>query len=170
VTGEVVFTPSETDFVAAQRDYFGRWTRGRRGLLHFLIFPLVFALMGAVQGEGSLAWNMIGYGLAGMIVGGIALVVWRIITPLMAKGTYRQQRNLHKEFRYGWSREGLSYRTIYGSGIIPWHELHRWSDGRDTFLLYINDRLFHFLPKRVMTAEEVADLRQTLCEFGPPPR
>jgi hypothetical protein len=80
---------------------------------------------------------------------------------------YRQQRNLHKEFQYGWSEQGLGYRTRYGSGIVPWHEVHRWSDGRDTFLFYINDRLFHFLPRRVLTAEQAEDLRWTAAEFGP---
>jgi hypothetical protein len=170
VAGEVIFTPTEGDFVAAQGDHFGRWTRGRRGLLLFLVFPAVFALMGLIQGESSLAWNMIGYGIAGVIIGGITLVMWRVIMPLIAKRMYRQQRSLHKEFRYGWSPEGLSCRTKYGSGIVPWHELHRWSDGRDTFLFYVHDRLFYFVPYSALTPEQVADLRQTVAEFGPPRR
>jgi hypothetical protein len=170
MAGEVSFMPTEADFVAAQRDHWRVRTGGARGFRLFLIFPAVFALLGVINsasGDGSLVWNLVGYSIAGAIMGGSAFVTWLVIMPAYARRTYRQQRTLHKDFRYGWSEEGLSYRTKYGSGILPWHELHRWSDGRHTFLFYINDGLFHFLPRRVMTAEQAEDLRATAAEHGP---
>jgi hypothetical protein len=171
MAGEVSFTPSESDFVAAQRDYWRSRTRGARGLRLFLVFPAMFALIGVIDSiseEGSLVWNLLGYSIGGAVVGGVVFVTWLVIMPAFARRTYRQQRSLHKEFQYGWSEQGLSYRTRYGSGIVPWHELHRWGDGRDTFLFYIHDRLFHFLPRHVLTAEQAEDLRWTAAEFGPP--
>jgi hypothetical protein len=167
---DVIFTPSEADFVRAQRDYWRSRTRGSRGLRLFLIFPVLFAVMGAIDsmsGEASLVWNLVGYAICGAIAGGLAWVALLVIMPFRARRTFRQQRNLHKEFQYGWSEDGLRYRSKYGSGIIPWHELHRWSDERHTFLFYVHDKLFHFLPHRVLTAEQAQDLRSTAARFGP---
>jgi hypothetical protein len=51
--------------------------------------------------------------------------------------------------------------------MLPWEELHRWSDERDTFLFYVDGRSFLFLPRRVLTADQADDLRSTAAEFGP---
>ena len=172
MAGVVKFTPTEDDFVNAQRDWYlrslsqGRWLRslvigaGACGIVVALVWLLF---------ESPLEAFVFGAGMA-LVVALVIPIMWTInylLLPRRAGRLFRQQRSLNKEFQYEWSETGVEYRSHDGTGQILWSDLHRWSDGRRTVLLYLNDNLFHYLPRRLMTADQVEDLRATATALGP---
>jgi hypothetical protein len=116
VAGEIVFTPTERDYVAANRAYLRRNIRWR------LPLAIVVATWGVYLLEshsiGTLApWSALLVALAiGLLV---PLVMWfgsELIVARSAGRLFRQQRTLQNEFRYRWSNEGLAHESPNGQG------------------------------------------------------
>jgi hypothetical protein len=94
----------------------------------------------------------------------LAIYLW---IPTTSRRQFRQRRTMHTAVFYSWSDEALSYRSSNANGTFPWSDLHRWTEGRHSFLFYLEDRMFHFVPRRVLSDEQVEDLRRTAKAFGP---
>lgn len=115
------------------------------------------------------AWDEPDARVRSVVVGGMVLGFLLLMTALMglsyllqpfsARRLFRQQRTLDREFIVSWDDAGVSYVTDSANSHTPWHEYYGWYDGADVLLLMLNDRLFQFLPHRVLTAEQLMDLR-----------
>ncbi len=163
MAGEVTYQPTKTDYVAAHRDWFTRLIRSRaRSTLASaaLSAAATLAVLRFLAGD-RLPVVLLVFG-AGLLVGPAVLFFWwgliYALLPRRAGRLFDQHRSLRKEVSYGWSDEGLSYRGANGSGRIAWEDLHRWAAGRYSFLFYLNDNLFHFVPRRVLSDAEATDL------------
>ena len=176
MAGEVTYQPTEADYVAAHRDWFLRVIGSRRGLSTIASAAggaaVTIAVIGLLAGD-PLPAILIGIG-AGLFLGPVAILLcWGLAylrLPSRAGRLFHQHRALRKEVSYGWSDAGLTYRGANGSGRIAWEDLHRWIEGRSTFLFYVTDNLFHFVPLRSLSDAEAQDLRSTAAALGPPLR
>jgi len=134
-----------------------------------LICAIALAVIGFVLGDPPEA-VAIAFG-AGFVLGPFLLLVcWGLTYFLMPKRAgrlFHQHRALQKEVSYGWSDAGLSFQSANGSGQIQWTDLHRWAEGKHTFLFYLTDNLFHFVPRHRLSEAEAADLRTTAATHGP---
>lgn len=169
VAGEVTFQPTEVDYVRANRDWYARTLKRPRTFFGVALVAGVGAWFEFQQGWlGPSLFAIVFAGLlGGGLMGGIYLAIY-LIMPRRARRLYRQQASMQQPLTYGWDDAGISFRSVYGSGLLPWPDFHRWSDGRDMFLFYLNDQLFYFLPHRVLTAAQIDDLRATAVGHGVP--
>ncbi len=173
MAGEVSFTPTESDYVAANRTWLLRELRRPRRIMALSIVTLACAVLGGIlatagDGEISPTATVIVAGLVGAgAMAGIYIYSYALM-PRRAGRLYRQQVTLQKPLHYGWSEEGITFRSANGAGSMAWADLHRWTDDRGMFLFFLNDQLFYFLPHRVLGPEQVADLRATATALGPP--
>jgi hypothetical protein len=168
VAGEIVFTPTEQDYVAANRAYLRRNIR-RRLPLAVAVATLTIYMLQSLSLGGFAPWTSLVASIGIGIV--IALAMWfgpELILARAAARLFRQQRTLHNEFQYRWSDEGLAHESPNGQGRIAWKDMYRWHDGETVFLFLLNARLYLFLPHRALSATEREDLRATATEFGPP--
>jgi hypothetical protein len=175
MAGEISYRPTEADYVAAQRDWFAAsiWRRAPRTLATTaLAVSAMLGLLGLIAGDpvgrvlGTMATALVAAPVLVLCVWG--LCYW--LLPRNARRLFRQQRTLHRDFTYGWSEEGIHHRSDRGTGAIAWSDIHRWSEQRHTFLFYMNDRLFHFIPRRLLSDAEARDLSTTAAAHGPPRR
>jgi hypothetical protein len=90
-----------------------------------------------------------------------------LLLPRRARKLFRQQRTLHHEMSFSWSDGGSEWRRGSSVTDTPWADYHRWMETPETFLLYVNDILFHFVPKRALDSVQADDLRATLAAQGP---
>lgn len=99
---------------------------------------------------------------------GIVCVAAYGLMPRRAGRLYRQQKTMHQSFHYRWTDEGITLRTPTSEGRYDWSQVHRWTSGRTALLIFFNDQLFFFLPRRVLGTEGVADLIATIERAGVP--
>jgi len=165
----MTFQPTEADFVRANRDWYLRTLMRPRTLFGVVLIGGTLAGLESLQGwighgvPGVLAAGVLGAGLTSLVYLGIYLLM-----PRRAGRLYRQQASLQRPLSFGWDETGLSVRSANGAGLVPWSELHRWSDGREMLLFYLNDQLFYFLPHRALTAVQIEDLRAMAAAHGIP--
>jgi hypothetical protein len=94
----------------------------------------------------------------------VALVM--VVNPIGARRQYAQQKSLQGEIAIGWSEEGMHFDTEYGAFSMPWNHFHRWVEDKRTFLLFESSRLYRVIPKRVLSEDQQASLRQLLPRIG----
>ncbi len=174
---EVTFTPVAQDYVAMQRAVFARSLRSRRflgrmaGLLTFA-FVAGMVVLFVLEGDVTIASvAAIGTGIAG----GFAMVAiiigggWLLI-PRRARRLFAQQRSLHHEMRLTLTPEGLKLATVRADSLYPWHELHGWQVSRDVLLIFSNDLVAYYIPRRAMSDEQLTQAVAILTAAGVPRR
>jgi hypothetical protein len=173
MTGEITFTPTEQDYANANRDWYRAALSGRRGLIRLAIPILIAMVLGGVfswlDGDvAALPYTLAVYAFLGVAV--IVLIHGTCYLSLARRSRrlFRQQKSLHHPLRFHWSDEGLTSEAVNGSGRHDWGDFHRWHDGRKTFLLFLNDRLFLFLPRHRLSDAEADDLRGLISAAGVP--
>lgn len=106
-------------------------------------------------------WRWTAGGLVACAAGGIAfsraMVQWYV--PVVARRVYHQQKHLQDELTVTWDMQGLRVVTPNSDSRTPWSHYLRWREDARVVLLYQSDALFQFIPKRVLSMEEVASLR-----------
>lgn len=97
-------------------------------------------------------------GLVGLAVMQAALFF--LYLPNRAKRLYRQQKNLHREYRFSWDDQGVFLQAEDYQEKIRWADLSKAKENRTLLLLYPSDHLFHVFPKRSFNnPEQFADFR-----------
>lgn len=150
MAGEIGFTPSERDYVDANKDWFRASLRTPRATRRrFQLLALTGGLGGAVGFlEGGLRQVPISAGLAASIFFtfiAIVLLGTYFLLPRRAGRLYRQQKSLQQQFRYSWDEDGIALRTSTSEGRYAWSQFYSWTDGRTAVLLFHNEQLFYFL-------------------------
>ncbi len=174
---EVTFTPVAQDYVAMQRAVFARSLRSRRflgrmaGLLTFAFVAgmvVLFVLEGDVTITSVAA---IGTGIAGgfAVVAIIICGGWLLI-PRRARRLFAQQRSLHHDMRLTLTPGGLKLATVRADSFYPWDELHGWQVSRDVLLIFSNDQIAYYIPRRALSDDQRAQAIAILTDAGVPRR
>lgn len=169
MSGEIVFQPSESDYIAAIKGHYKRQLTSPRfrARVIILLAIAIAAVVGIWFWDGDWLPGILGVGGG---FAGLAIVVgsqW-LLLPRRAARLFRQSKSMRRAFTYRWSPDGLGFTTSTTSGQLPWTDLHRWAQDRSTFAFYNNDAMFHFIPRRFLTAAQDADLVSTTTMHGPP--
>ena len=171
VPGEIRFTATERDYVDANRDWYRATLKGRRGLVR-LGFPVltavvVGAILSLLDGDAAaFPWTLAVYVLLGILVVILIHATCYLTLPWQARRLFRQQKSLHQPLRFRWSSHGLDTEARTGSSHHDWADFHRWFVGRKTLLLFVNDRLFIFLPRHRLDDAAVDELRSLVAGAG----
>lgn len=168
MAGEVTFTPSETDYVAALALNFRHQVRSRAllrpmaiviGVAVLVLIVVAIVVDGDPLGTAAVALGGVAGGIGAVL---IVIAINRLLLPRTARRLFRQQKSLHREHVFVWDDVGTQWRSSVGDVRLGWGDYHRWIDGKDTILLFLNDQLFHFLPARVFDPVRFANLRATI--------
>lgn len=166
VAGEVNYHPDAADYVAASRAAWMRSVRRRRFVMSVAWLALFAVAVGVTIGwfdRGG--FDMLGYPLMtlGLFAAWMLLCIgfgW-LLLPRRARRLFRQQKSLDQDHLVTWNDAGISYRTPKAVSDLAWSDYHGWYEGRAVFLFMLNDQLHHFVLKRAMTEDQIADLRAT---------
>ena len=175
MAGEVTYVPKEEDFLAAQRDW--ARSRSRSGKTGFVVF-LVILTFGLLWIAGSnvprlLAYEERAFDYAPYFVG--AWASWMlfcalsyVLSPRLIRRTFRQRASLQRPVGYSWSEEGLGFWSSDTKGLIPWADLHGWAKGDRCFLFFLDERMFHYVPRSELDEGQARDLEATAAASGAP--
>ncbi len=132
-------------------------------LLAFLALAIFFTFKNLLAGEGRGFY---------MLAGGVAylFLLFEVLLPYRWRKIYRQQKLLQKSFQYEFTADTFHTFSDYGNATLPWDKFHKWREGKNAFLVYQSDNLFHLIPKRIFESPEAqAQLRSYLtAKIGNP--
>ncbi len=165
MAGQFAFTPIADDYIAVARGSFLRSLTRRRFLVRMGILLLIGAAAGAAMDfldTGSVSIGVVLLG-GGMVLCWLAVIltVAFVFTPRRARRLFRQQRALDREFSFAWTDERVVFRSDTSMSDMPWSDYHDWFETEAVFAFGLNEQLFHFAPKRAMSAAAIDDLRRT---------
>jgi hypothetical protein len=135
------FRISEDDYADALK-LSARLTRLRLALL---VAIAVLLLLGALIGGRDL-WSASLGGLIGLVA---VVVATRLLTPVLARRSYRKYKAMQAEFRAELLDTGLRLASPHGDGTVIWENILKWRQDDRFVLIYLMPRLFHILPQSV---------------------
>ncbi|SFN97507.1 YcxB family protein [Sphingomonas sp. OK281] len=159
------FTPIADDYIAVARGSFLRSLKRRRFIVRMVIILLIGAAAGAAIGlldTGSVRTGDVLFGVCiALIWLAVILAIAFVFIPRRARRLFRQQRALDREFSFAWTDERVVFRSDTSMSDMPWSDYHDWFETKAIFAFGLNEQLFHFAPKRAMSAAAIDDLRRT---------
>lgn len=170
---EVKFVASEADYVAANRAWYVASPIRRWLLWATFAIPLFVAgdyILDVLNGLSPLeafadsAW---------LLAAAIALIAVNILIPMLTRSNVRrmmaQNKALRSEVRCCWDTRAVQFFGTNGNADLVWSDLHRWLYDENSFVFLPSDKMMLLLPTRVLSRDQIADLRAIALRFGPPP-
>lgn len=172
MSGEVAFTATKQDWVAANRLWY-RHTKPRR-ILKWL-GPAAFVVAFTLIVLDLLVWRKAAIDtvadavplmfFAILVTGLPPLTMWLI--PRQVARQFAQRPAMRDEAHYAWTDEHLVGATRTGTTVQPWRELHRQLRDDRSFVFLMTDQMLLLVPRRALTVEQASDLADTADRHGP---
>lgn len=149
---------TQDDFVAAQRAHQRRntWGKVQYGvgmvLLGWFLLLALFSLIFTPR-----VW--MNYTLP-LLLAGAYLYIYYFAHRL----SYRKNAGLFSEVAVEIGGEGVHVLTAHSESTVPWSSYRRWVESEKVFLLYMGERTFNIIPKRILSVEQLEELRKLLTE------
>ena len=163
MSGQVTFAPSQADYVAATRGHYFALIRSRRWLTKIttvlvLLVAVATAFVAFMDGEvGWFPLIMLPAVALAMAIGISFNLLW---FPRKMRRLFAQQPLYGNETESAWSDREFTNRSSLGTTVVQWAQFVRWKETSKSFLFYLSDSSYLFVPKRVLDDEQVLDLRR----------
>ena len=133
---------------------------GKRILFPLLAVVLLGMLL-AIWGYVGREWYFFGAGAAALILA--PLIVWTSVRWL-ARRTWASSPARNRSVRYRFAEDGVSHADAAGGfeGRAGWDILTRWQESARVVVLYTGQNPYIYVPKKLLTDQQVADLRSLL--------
>lgn len=155
----ISFWLSEADLHAVYRLHFKASFKTRKMRVTLLSCFLFFAIVGMITAQDNGAISLISSSLAYIVFGFIAIgIAWCVMylgLSRKARRIFLQQKSLHDKTEVSWSESELNFKSERGSTKYFWSDFVRIVEDRDMIVLYQSDNLMNFIPKRVLTSEQI---------------
>ncbi|GEM_PF-5185791 len=98
---------------------------------------------------------------------GLLLLVWmwlanRWLLPVFARQQIARDKSLQDETVISWGPEQIAFQNIRSQSQWAWDDFYRWQEAPGGLLLWRSDRLYSYVPKRVLTGDQITELRAIL--------
>ncbi len=166
------FTCTQDDFVQAQRLHHTLVLKGRRFIITIGSGAVGLGLLLAIT-VPSPDTNPVEYGLvcAASFVGVIAIMTSFnrfFFLPRAACRQFMQQKEFRGLLKIAVDPPSIGITSKNGFSKIPTDDFIKWAENRKVILLYRADRLFNFIPKRVVSDLFHSSLVAELTRAGVP--
>ncbi len=162
MTGTVTFTPSEADYLDANRVIYTRSITNRRFLW--------LGIAGAVLSLGNVSFKLwLGDSLADaaqnsavMIAFAVMVLGIRFLAPWTTRRAVRnmitQNPKLITPLECHWDGQGISFASRSGTSTLEWRTLHKYTKTDDIFVFQPTDGTMLFIPRHALSSEQAVDL------------
>ena len=173
MAGDAAFTIGEGDYIdavmAANRR---RLASGRYLRRNVIVIAGGSAVLGVIVLVADRDWmpalvTAVCGALGGAVAGALTLWLGFRLLPRRARRLYRQHKTLQQPTTLHWSDDGLLWESESARAVHRWGDLHEWQHAPTITLVYLNDILFHCVPRRALDDVAFADLSRTLAAHVP---
>jgi hypothetical protein len=99
--------------------------------------------------------------LTGLLFG-LAVLTDRVLLPRRARRFVSQQKSIQGEISIGWDAEGVAFAAKDAQSRTAWDHYFKWLENDAALVLFQSENLLNVLPKRVLTDEQAAEIRDYL--------
>ena len=92
------------------------------------------------------------------------IVLLRVSPWLGARTQFRKQPSAQVPKTLSLDGSGVQWRWDGGSADIDWKNFTKWQESKTHFLLYTSPIIFNLIPKRVLTEDQVSEVRLLLSQ------
>jgi hypothetical protein len=157
---QIAYEISEQDFLDAQKLAVKKHP-SRRTRLTFLILPYwgLFLFV-------AVAWNVIRSGVDwdSRLILPFAFGLFGLASPWLfkqsVKKSYRKTTSMHGQRTLVVDDTGLSFTGTNFSSQLKWQFFLKFAEDDKTFVLYQSNQIFHPIPKRQLSPEQISELRE----------
>lgn len=163
MNGQVTFAPSQADYVAATRGDYLALIRSPRWLIkitmRLVLLVAIATAFVAFMGD-EIGWFPV------IMLPVLVLVVATCISfnllwfPRKMRRLFAQQPLYGSDMESAWSDRDFTNRGSLGTTVVQWEQFVRWRETSRSFLFYLSDSSYLFVPKRVLDDDQVLDLRR----------
>ena len=163
MSGQVTFAPSQADYVAATRGHYFALIRSRRWLIKIatmLVLLVAIATAFVAFIDGRVGWFpviMLPVAMLAVVIGISFNLLW---FPRKMRRLFAQQPLYGAEVESAWSDREFSNGSPLGTTVVQWGQFVRWKETSKSFLFYLSDASYLFVPKRALDGDQVLDLRR----------
>lgn len=157
----VSLTLTADDYVAANRLHFVHCLRTRSAFAAYAMLAAAYLIWMWIAYIDR--WDTIGVIALNACLAALVLLMianYFLFIPISTRRTYRKQKTLHRPYTYSWSETALMVANENGEWRVAWSDYLKWREDARIFIFYQAPRLFNMVPRRVLTPEQTADLRQ----------
>jgi hypothetical protein len=163
MSGQVTFTPSPADYVAATRAHYFALIRSRRWLIKtvtmlVLLVAVATILLDFIDGE--VGWFPVIMVPLAMLTLAACISFNLLWFPRKMRRLFAQQPLYGGETESAWSDHEFSNRGPLGTTVVQWGQFVRWKETSKSFLFYLSDASYLFVPKRALDDHLALDLRR----------
>jgi hypothetical protein len=155
---------SEQDFVDAHKLAIKKHPNSRTRLI-LLIVPYWGLLLFL-----AVVWNVLQSGIrwdSGLVVT-FALGLFGLASPWLVKQSvkksYRKTASMHSPRTLLVDDTGLSFSSSDFSSQLKWPFFVKFAEDDKSFVLYQSNQIFHPIPKRQLTPEQISELRDVFTQ------
>ncbi len=147
---------TQDDFVAAQRAHQRRNLSGRvqfaigMSLFGLFILMAVFSVIFTPR-----VW--LNYTLP-LVIAAAYLYIYFFAHRI----AYRRNAEMFSDIAVNVGSEGVHIMTPNSESTVPWSRYRFWIESSNVFLLYVGERTFNIIPKRVLEPAQQEELRRLL--------
>jgi len=163
----VSLTLTADDYVTANKLHFINGCRSRCGLVTFGVVAIGYLAIVAFAYVDQ--WStpaLVALGSSLVLFVAYMVVTYRVFIPMAARRNYRVQKTIHGQHTYSWSEMGLTIVGERGEWRTEWGDYMKRAENAHVLIFYQAPKLHNMIPKRMLTAEQIADIRR--CAAGVP--
>jgi hypothetical protein len=146
----IIYTLTPEDYIQAQYLHF-------RSSPKNLILPTLIIILFLVYWLTS---QTIPFWLIGAACGYIISVIF--VTPIKCRKIFKQQKALHSPLETEITSDFYKVSSALGSASIKWADFHKYKVGKKIILLYQSDVIFHIIPTRHFSEQQLSDFKNIL--------
>jgi hypothetical protein len=157
----VSLTVTVEDYVAANRLHFLNSLRTGRSiatLVGSILSYVVWSAIAYLDQWPAIYLTILNAGVAAVLL--FLIAQYFLLIPSATRRTYQSHKALQRPSTCSWSESGLTVTNDNGEWRLAWSDFLKWTEDAQVFLLYQSPGLFNMLPKRALTPEQIADVRQ----------
>ncbi len=107
-------------------------------------------------------WNGV-VSLVGWFFAGLALIVWMYVgnwwlLPISVRKQLSRSKVLQGDLVVSWDADRIMFESSHGQSRWPWSDFYRWQESSGGLLLWQSDRVYNYLPKRILAADQVSEV------------
>ncbi|WP_295479604.1 YcxB family protein [uncultured Pseudomonas sp.] len=167
----VVIQLQPEDLAMAQRLHFWQHVFSRAGLIRLSILCVIataaFAYVLWLMGNKAVLPVAIFALITPFAVLGFPFLITQMLGGIRARKTFAQQKTLQKPTCLAWDEQGVVMKSDYGHARAPWTDFRKAREDERLILLYESDRLYRLIPKRCLSATQLADIQSCLAAVPP---
>jgi len=124
------------------------------------VLAVATAFIAFMYGYGEVGWFPVTMFMAMIFAVATGVSFNLLWFPRKMRRLFAQQPLYGNEMESAWSDREFSTRSALGATVVQWEQFVRWKEASKSFLFYLSDASYLFVPKRALDGDQLLDPRR----------